>query len=1048
MIIFICFFSLFYASLFCQQTAKKSERKKQKEDLSLFEIDRLIRKTEYDEALRQLNIYLENNPENFDNAQVRIGRIMNARKQYSLLAEKLIDLILTDPNNNKEIYEITARLERFERNPSDANLQFIADLKKSAEFNYFRSLFTEIQTETAQLTEKKDYVGAIEKAKEGFWLYRENYDIRWEDSPEILKKTESILTDLNQQILIIENKDLNNKLNTAVNNFIKAVEQEDYNEAGNQFENVKNYLIEYSAARRKIYADGFALQSLFDELKQIDEDSTDASFLPFMFRFIFGIESIPDSGIAGAINAQWNSTIGRMNESVFKVVTLNYNRFTSAFEKNISSTENEAQSLTRMIETLNKAVSLNSKVLATYSLTEVDRKETIKNPYEDYLILNDYLVNIVNNSQRLYLVNSQVNTESKKQQLYLENLKSDTTDRQKSEIVGKLLDSTAKMGELVGEKSKQELSSYKWALNYEKLEADNWKDLTALYTLVLDKVFKDSSSSLNGAWTEISSYYKERCENFVAEAENYYQISQKYKTGFYQKVRDPVHKEILKNGERAFYYADKIETDSAMDFGIIYSYPDISKNSAVLTLSYADAFIQAINGFEILLNSNFESHQQWKVDEGISSIITNFNKNCENNKNELTQIKNKAVVLGNESQSLIVKAQVAKNEAEIRFSEAETALRKGNFDLARRKLQDSLSKYDECLTYQNNEDLRIECDYKLQSLGERITKSENELVVKEVRELKNQAKDAYFNGRFDDAEKLLNQAKIRWAVTNSIEDEEIKNLQNFVNTAISMKTGREILVSAPQYPEMSQLLNIAYEYYNKGESKIKSGNREEGIKDLDQALESIQKLQYVYPLHQESAILTLKINRLKDPKKFADEFGQKVQSARQMCKSPATQQEGYSNLLDYYELEPGYKGLKELIYQVEIDIGIRQKPVDNSAKNKAKNLYNEANKLYNSAGKDVAKLNNALAKIEQSLSLNSDDRAAMELKDKITTRIGGSTSTVLSTEDERLYQLAIQRLQNNKIIEANAIVEQLLKKPQNTGSQKIKDLKVKIDARS
>ena len=55
----------------------------------------------------------------------------------------------------------------------------------------------------------------------------------------------------------------------------------------------------------------------------------------------------------------------------------------------------------------------------------------------------------------------------------------------------------------------------------------------------------------------------------------------------------------------SFYYADKIETDSAMDFGIIYSYPDISKNSAVLTLSYADAFIQAINGFEILLNSNF-----------------------------------------------------------------------------------------------------------------------------------------------------------------------------------------------------------------------------------------------------------------------------------------------------------------------------------------------------------------------------------------------------------------------------------------------------------
>ena len=72
----------------------------------------------------------------------------------------------------------------------------------------------------------------------------------------------------------------------------------------------------------------------------------------------------------------------------------------------------------------------------------------------------------------------------------------------------------------------------------------------------------------------------------------------------------------------------------------------------------------------------------------------------------------------------------------------------------------------------------------------------------------------------------------------------------------------------------------------------------------------------------------------------------------------------------------------------------------------------------------------------------------MDLKDKITTKIGGNTSTVLSTEDERLYQLAIQRLQNNNVVGANAIVEQLLKKQQNANSQKIKDLKNKIEARS
>ena len=170
--------------------------------------------------------------------------------------------------------------------------------------------------------------------------------------------------------------------------------------------------------------------------------------------------------------------------------------------------------------------------------------------------------------------------------------------------------------------------------------------------------------------------------------------------------------------------------------------------------------------------------------------------------------------------------------------------------------------------------------------------------------------------------------------------------------------------------------------------------------------------------------------------------------AKMMCSSKDTRQEGYANLLDYYELQPDYKGLKDLIYQVEIDIGIRQKPVSNTGANRAKKLIADAQKIYSSAGNDTAKLQNALSKIDEALTLVSDNQEAMALKDKITTKIGGNTSTVLSTEDERLYQLAIQRLQNNNVVGANAIVEQLLKKPQNSNSQKIKDLKNKIEARS
>ena len=43
------------------QFAYSKPKDNSEQDLSLFEIDRLIRQTEYDEALKQLKIYIEKN---------------------------------------------------------------------------------------------------------------------------------------------------------------------------------------------------------------------------------------------------------------------------------------------------------------------------------------------------------------------------------------------------------------------------------------------------------------------------------------------------------------------------------------------------------------------------------------------------------------------------------------------------------------------------------------------------------------------------------------------------------------------------------------------------------------------------------------------------------------------------------------------------------------------------------------------------------------------------------------------------------------------------
>ncbi len=1016
-----------------------AQQSQEKDDLSLFEIDRLIRRTEYDEALKQLNIYIEKNPEKFDSAQSRIKRIMHARNQYSILAEKLIKLIQTDPGNNKEIYEITAQLEKFEKHPSDQNLQFIADLKKSAEFNYFRALFLEIQNTTAALSHKGDYIAAVEKAKEGFWLYRDDFYETQEENEAIISAVDKTLAELDQRIAEFEEKNYLPRFNAAVNEFIKAVKAEQYDQAVSRLAEVEGYFRNYNTLRNGIVKVGNDLQAEFAEVQKLNSDLTDASFLPFMFRFVFGVDSVPDSGILGAVNTQWNDAAGRMNDAVYTVLLKKYGTYETAIN-------------TSLVNEVSRYSGLEKRVLDIYKIAEANppANHILKNPYEPYYALGEYAQNLCSNALRLSGVYTQVQNTGAEQEKTLAKI---TNGSAEASEIRALFDSSSQLSKVIGDKESQKLEGFAWTLAYntaaEKAGRRDFDGLSNKYSQMLDSVFTDTAAIFNRSWTEITNYYKTSSDSVYQNALAYYNSSEKYRAGFFTKIPQNVLAELRTDISKSVVYENTFNEDPELDFGIYYSYPDLAIQISNYTQTSAQNGIKTIDGYEAIIVENYGAQSQTvegalEVDGLISDTRAYLEEDRQKLRSLITNAQEQVAVARRQMNA----AQLARNEADIRFNEAQNALRNNDFDTARKKLQDALTKYDESLTNQNDEVLRSETDRKLQSLGENIAKAENEVVVREVRDLKTRAKDAYFNGRFDDAEKYLNQAKIRWAVTNVDEDEEISNLLNFVNTAISMKTGREILPSAPQYPEMSQLLNISYQYFDEGSRKIGEGNRAAGEADLALALESIQKLQYVYPLNQEASILTLRINRLLDPKKFSEEFAQKIDMAKMMCKSKDTQQEGYANLLDYYQLDPNYKGLKDLIYQVEIDIGIRQKPVSNTGANRAKKLVADAQKIYNSAGNDTAKLQNALSKIDEALALVSDNKEAMALKDKITTKIGGNTATVLSTEDERLYQLAIQRLQNNNVVGANAIVEQLLKKPQNSNSQKIKDLKNKIEARS
>lgn len=1046
---------IFSSTLYAKSKEKSKDKQNtdstysEENDMSLWEIDRLIRKTEYGEALRQLNIYINNKPDNFDNAQRRIKRIMNIRKEYSILAEKLITLIQEEPDNDKKIYEITAQLERFERHPSDENLKFIADLKKSAEFNYFRSKYNEVLTTSAQLTQSGQYPEAIAYVKnEGFWLYQEDFYQKWEDNEEITNEVNQVVSHLDTQIALFNERNFNNRLNRAVNEYVAALNADRYEEASKLFNTVDTTFRDYAKIRNSIFDDAEQLRKLFDKIKKIDEDTTDASYLPFLYRFIFGVESIPGSGIVGAVDGQWNALVGKMNTAAFGDVLNYYNAYTNIVTGKEAATGDKIAQTAAPYKAITNYTGLEQKTLNLYKYLKEAEGRAVKNPYSSYFTTTDYVSALALNTTEAYRIEDRLNAIKLSADANIAGIQTERDSKQKASLAKNLFDFCATISSVTGEKDKKLLAKADWAAAYSHSDVDK-KQFEALeinYSHQINLIFDNASQILKGVWQQLTVYYDKCADEMVEQINSYNDLSKKYGQGFNAKIDADTQKRISKDVTVALNYKLPEEKDDGKQILLRYKYPDIALSVASYAQKQVDRAIETINSYEAVVNTNYNSHAQYKTEEDITKLVEDCNKYLEEQKAKLAVLKSESGGLVAQAQSQITQAQLARNEGDMRYNEAETSLKRDNFGQARRKLQDALSKYEEALSVANDENLRSQWDKKLQDLNEKINRTENEIIVKEVRNLKNEARDAYFNGRFDDAEKYLNQAKIRWAVTNAQEDEEITSLMNFVNTAISMQTGREILPSAPQYPEMSQLINIANQYFDSGAKKYKDGNKADGDKDLEKALESIQKVQYVYPLNQEASILTLKINQIKDPAKFNEEFAQKIQNARAMCKNTNTVQEGYSNLLDYYKLNPDYKGLKDLIYQVEIDIGIRQKPVDNSAQTRSKNLYNDAQKAYNNAGNNIVKLQASLEKVNRALALNPNNTQAQNLKDKIITKMGG-TSVQPTMEDESLYNQAIQYLQNNNVIAANQILQQLMNKPQNQYVQKFKDLKAKIDAR-
>jgi hypothetical protein len=396
-----------------------------------------------------------------------------------------------------------------------------------------------------------------------------------------------------------------------------------------------------------------------------------------------------------------------------------------------------------------------------------------------------------------------------------------------------------------------------------------------------------------------------------------------------------------------------------------------------------------------------------------------------------------------EAQEKVLLAERYKEEGYYRLDQARLFLQQNRFEEAREQVKLAGERFDLSLEEQVDPELREERDARLAALSEEINTAQNNLIVAEVRQLIDAAKEYYAQERYDLAERSLVKAQSRWKVTHVENKEEIEYWLNIVRVALYVRSGREIKETNPLYVEMSQLLNLARENFLKGRELVEQGRREEAMQYFEEAEQNILYVKIPFPLNKEASVLSLRILQYKDPANFDQLFRERFNEA--VSKIDSNPRQAYIDLKDLEEIKPNFPGIRDAIYRTELKLGMRVPPPDPEKQRRSDELYRRAFAIVQ--GNVRAQFPIALEYLNEALKLTPQSQKVTNLLDRVEAEIGGRTTTVLSSTAQQQYRIAEEKYIEGNYFEALRIVNQLLKDKNNQNYPPLLELKRRIESK-
>jgi hypothetical protein len=995
-------------------------------DSSLSRADELIEQKQYDEAIQLLTDYIRTYPENFGDAQKRLQRIIQIREQYQSKANELLDQLAQNPDDYEIILALSREIETLESSTGNSSGEFLSRIMALALFTHNKNLLETILAQGRDLLSRGDFSQALQTYAGGLQIYQEEYfNAGFGEMADFIAKRGLETLNRGVEEFLTLTEDCRRTLET-----FEALEAGDGMEPSDLqrlYRELGPILEQLGTMRASFLETLEAFETQLALLREGNPALGDRSFLAFASWLIRGPVG-ERGGMLGTVEAYWYEAAPRMERIVFGLTDRNY---AAAYQAFTGGAEESADLFGDTRECIRASLDLIDLWNLLYGKggeageAPVETEAGAENPLERTVYperIREYF--------KYYAMERSIQW---------------LLDLDPLRVRGLALAQTG-----VSALSLWEEGSLPAAEAIAKED-----DMRRSYASLAEGV-RGLQSGLAEESLGIRAYLREQGEDGEAPPSMEYlnlvnSFIDDMAAGFLAQERDSAFRRYtIANGElEKEVLAREGEFKEAQ--GLLTGIPQVREGTEEYLAKYPAESLEIFTRMPPSLAENIaggrELLAQYRAEDpalrgpaGIGGLYGNAQSMVE----RLLGIEAGAAPLAAQARTQMAQAESLRREGDRLFQETQNALARNNFDIARDRLSRTTERYNASLMIQESASLRASWDTQLVSLGEEITRLENEVIVREVRGLVNTARDTYFAGNFERAEELLLRARNRWRVTNVTDDPEIQYWLTVVQGALSLRSGRMIPVTAPLYAEMSQLLSDAKQRYDEGVKLLNSNQRTQGLGKFREARKKTQEVKLMFPLNQEAGMLEMRMDQVTDPQAFEARFRQRLAEAVAGTKPNVRSAESFAELQNLAAINPRYPGIRTVVVQAEIDMGIRPPPPDPRALAQSDDLTRQARAIID--GNVRSQFEVALTLLNRALVLNPNNSAAMLLKDQVQTQLSGKWAIVIDSESERLFQQAVQELQNRNTLSAYSIVQQLLQKPQNRNSTRILELQRRIES--